>query len=339
MVQRSQLSDNLPLHSDAWLLCAACGPIFAEDAERAGFPLEGEPGIMVTPQLCSVREPVPFPVLKQWVDENGTVRAAIERAEVIRNRKADRNRSLIHDELAGKARAALLLDKTKDFLKHYQLYIQERAYEWHPDPGHTHFWDDVLGPGWQGAEFVPEGAARDDIVLLTHEICGLFAYPQHGARGQGLCGAPSGEEWLEVAAALRVADAEALEAHARTGSSLALAARELLGGQFAESQRHFEDILGRTEERRYVVAAGRGLALLLYALVGGVLSSGNLRFLRAWFDCARYVAEYTFPPSRKKEQEEVMSFLANLEQVDSIINRNGSLSEMPQVGGALSRLP
>ncbi len=339
MALSAQPSEQSACPSAAWLLCAACGPLREEWAELAGFSLREEPGLLFTARCYEVEIPVAFPVLRRWVRANPALLEDIERIETIRSQDNARKRPFLHAEIAGSARAALLLGQGKAFLRHYKDYIQERAYEWHPDPGHTLFWDRVLGPGWEGGEAVPAGAAREEIVLLSANAYAFFKLPAGGAKGTGLCGAPADAEWLELATALRVADAEALEERSAAGSEAARVAASLLAGEFELARKGFEQLFGRAQDTRYTIVHQHGAPLLIYALVCGVLTGGSVHFLRAWFESARYALQYMFPASMASEQAQLMSFLDHLEQVDAVVNRNATLALAPQFNGALSRLP
>ncbi len=325
--------------SDAWLLCAACGPLSGSLAAQAGIPLNDDSHLEERFRNYTVLKAPPFLKLKRWIAAHPAVQAAMEQVESQRRREGARKRKLSHDELAGSARAALLLGRGKDFQRCYQLYTHEQPYEWHPDPQHLLFWDAVLGPGWQGADAVPEGAARDEIVLLTAEACAFFAIPQGAARGTGLCGAPAGVEMLEMAAALRAVQPEELLEREQRGCRLAPAVCELMNGRFAEAQQQFVSIFRRGVDCCYSVVAGHGMPLLLYALVGGVLGGGNARYIEAWFGQVRYAVEFVFPPCMGRECREMIRFLDNLQQVDAIVNRQGCPLLEPDLGGPLSCLP
>ncbi len=326
-------------HSVAWLLCAACGPLSETLAQQAGFSLQEEAGLKYSGRSYEVVEAIPFPMLRQWVAENEEAQEGIARVEAARHRYEEKQRPITHAEMAGSARAALVLGNTREFVRLYEYYTQEQAYKWHPDPEHYRFWDAVLGPGWQGADAVPEGEARREIALLVASATAFFAPPFGGIKGKGLCGAPEKEEWLEVAAALRVADVSALNGLMVKGSEAAVAGIKLLAGAFSEAQAEFERLFGRGVDNRYGVMNQHGLPLLVYALVGGVICGAAPRFLHAWLDYARYMTQYSFSPLLVEQQQEMMRFLDHLERVDDLMNHNGSTAGMPEFNGALSCLP
>ncbi len=339
MVQRSQPFPPNSAPSVAWLLCAACGPLSEDMAELAGVRLRGEDGLRYSQRCYEVTEDVPFPTLSRWVAANPQVQEAIARVEDERSCEAATRRPKTHEEMAGSARAALLLGRRKAFLGHYRRYVKRYGGEWHPDPEHTLFWERMLGVGWNGSEAVPEGEARNEIVALCSTAFAFFSPPSGKALGDGICGAPAGEEWLEVAAALREGNAGALKGLSAEGSALAHAAINLMSGRVGEAQKEFEQLLGRVDENRYRLALRHGLPLLVYALVGGVYAGGSLRFLQVWFSYARYMAQRDFPRFMAQEQEEMMLFLDHLELVNELVNRNGYVLLELRSGGALSRLP
>ncbi len=339
MASRSQPPVTSFVPSEAWLACAACGPVSESLLQQVGLSLREETGLLFRHRCHVVEKPVPFPTLCRWVSERPAVRETIERIESLRSRGGVKKRPLTHEEMAGSARAALLLGKGKLFMQHYKAYVQERPYVWHPDPQHFLFWDCVLGPGWAGAEAVPEGEARREVMLFSSCAFAFFATPAHSARGAGLCGAPAGHEWLEIAAALRAADAEAMQNYLVEGSLAARAACKLLTGMWEEARSGFERLFGRSEDNRYGLVQRHGLPLLTYAIICGVLSGGSTRFLRSWFDAARYAVQYVFSWSMEKEQAEMMRFYDHLELVDSLINRGAVAQEAPRFNGSLSRLP
>ncbi len=301
--------------------------------------LADEPGLLYHCRQYVVAEPVPFSLLRRWVAGNAVVQEAVARVESLRCRGGVKKRPPTHEEIAGSARAALLLGKGCDFRQCYKEYIRESGGGWHPDPEHFMFWDWVLGPGWEGAEAVPEGPARDELAVLCADAFAFSPLPEGGVCGAGACGAPEGETLLEVAAALRVADAAALEKLSRAGSPEARAAGELLAGKGAAAQARFEEILGRAEDNRYRLVRQHGMPLIIYALVSGVLAGGSPRFLRAWLSYARYMIPYIYAPSMSRREGEMMRFLNNLELVDSLVNRNGSMALEPELRYALSHLP
>ncbi len=340
MAPRSQPPvEKLTTPSDAWLVCAACGPLSESLAQQAGVCLSGDVEILCDRRRCEVMHPVPLPTLRRWVAGNKAVLEAIESIEYLRSRGGDKKRPPTHEEIAGSARAALLLGRRKAFAQHYRAYVQEKSFVWHPDPQHTLFWDRVLGPGWAGADMLPAGEAQDELHLLSASAFAFFAPPAGAIRGAGLCGAPAGQEWLEVAAALRVGERGALAQAVSSGSRAALAAEAMLMGMFDGAQGAFERLFGRTEESRYRLVQQHGLPLLVYALVNGVFAGGSVRFMRAWFASARYAVQNVFSASMEKQQGEMMRFLDHLEQVDGLVNRNSSMVKPPSFNGALSQLP
>ncbi len=325
--------------SAAWLVCAACGPLRADHAAQGGITLGDEPGVERVERCYVVEEGVSYPTLRRWVAENKPVQEAMALIEAARSRDGGKKRPLSHAEMAGSARANLLLGKERAFLQRYKSYVRTRAYEWHPDPEHVLFWDRVLGPGWAGSAWVPEGEARDEVVLLSASAHAFCSPPPECARGRGLCGAPEHEDWLEIAAALRMADGASIDERMFEGSDSARAASQLLGGIFESAQEDFEHIFGRAEDNRYALVQNHGLPLLIYALVGGVFAGGSQRFLRSWFEMARYALPFVYPPSMSCEEGQLIRFLNHLEQVDSLVNRGGSMAVAPQFNGALSCLP
>ncbi len=339
MAPSPRLAETFPPPSAAWLLCAACGPLREEQAWRAGVSLAREAGLREKARLYEVEQALPFPALRRLVAGDAALREAMELVEGLRQAGSGRERPPTHAERAGRARAALLLGKGRDFMRHYGHYVQERPCEWHPDPEHMLFWDSVLGPGWEGADAVPEGAARQEILLLSASACAFFAPPAECVRGEGIGGSPAGKPWLEVAAALRADDREALRGMQEAGELAAMAAAELLAGRFERAQAEFEWLLGRSETNRYMHVSQHGLPLLVYALVGGVLSGASRRYLSVWLESARYALHYIFPPSMARRQAELMCFLDNLEQVDNVVNRQGLMEHEPCLNGSLSCLP
>ncbi len=325
----------------AWLLCAACGPLREEQAQLAGVSLAEEPGLVLLQRRCyAVAEQPAFPELRRMVAADKAAQEAMEVVENLRSRSAGAGtRPLTHAEMAGSACAALLLGKGKAFMQRYGQYVQVRNYEWHPDPEHVLFWERVLGPAWCGSDAVPPGAARDEIVQLIAHAFAFSARPADSAVGAGACGAPAGEALLEVAAALGAADSAALTRLAEGGDEAALAASDMLAGRFAEARARFERFLGRSENNFYLLARQHALPLLVYALISGVLSAGSTRFLRAWFGFARHMTPYVYAPSQTHLEGETLRFLDNLELVDALVNRKGSMVLLPDCRGAFSRLP
>ncbi len=324
----------------AWLLCAACGPLREQQAQLAGVCLAGEAGLLQEQRRCyAVAEAPPFPELRRMVAANAAVQDAMELVENARCRTSAKVRPLTHAEIAGSARAALLLGKGKAFMQRYKQYVQVRNYEWHPDPEHVLFWEQVLGPGWSGSDAVPPGAARDEVVLMGASAFAFCAAPADAAVGTGVYGAPAGEEFPEVAAALRAADTAELAKLAAGGSEAAEAAQELLAGRFDEAQARFEALFGRSEDNFYPLLMRHALPLLVYALAGGVLAAGGTRFLRVWFGFARHMAQHVYAPSQSYLEGEMLRFLDNLELVDALVNRNGCMVLPPECRGAFSRLP
>ncbi len=337
MASRSLPADLRP--SETLLICAACGPLSEAHAQHAGIRLSADAGLEEVQRLYSPAQPIPFPELRTWVAGNKAVQEALERIDAARSRGGTKRRPLSHAEIAGRARAALLLGKGKAFMQHYAEYTDERPYVWHPDPQHSLFWDRVLGPGWGGADAVPEGAARRELLLLSANAFAFFAPPAGAIRGTGLCGAPAGEEWLEVAAALRAGDAAALQGLCASGSQAAQAACKMLGGDFAAAQADFEHIFGRSADKRYELVQRHGLPLLIYALIGGIISGASPRYLNPWLEMARYAVEYCCSWTMEKEQAALMSLLDHLAQVDDLLNRRGTLLRPLHVHSALSQLP
>ncbi len=290
-------------------------------------------------RIYAVKDPIPFPELRRLLAENKTAQDAVEFVENARSRSVSKTRPLTHEEIAGSASAALLLGKNKLFMERYREYVRTFGGTWHPDLEHKMFWDRVLGPGWGGSDAVPEGAARDEIVLMTANAFAFFASPPESARGRGLCGAPYGEEWLEVAAALRVLDVAALDERLVADSQAAHAARELMRGIYDHAQEDFESLFGRSEDKRYAFVSQSFLPLLIYAMLGGILGGASPRFLKTWFQHARYALEQVFPPSMAREGRQLSLFLDHLELVDALVNRYGSADRSLQFDGALSYLP
>ncbi len=325
--------------SAAWLLCATCAPFSEVLAEQAGLELRGEPEVEYAERRYGVKSPTTLLKLRQWVAENNEARMLISRLEAARHREEDKQRPLTHAEIAGSARAALVLGRKRTFASLYKRYAHEGDYEWHPDPEHFQFWDAVLGPGWEGADAVPAGAARNEIARMS-AIASSFSAPfPGGIGGKLLCENSQDVEWLEVAAALRVADGDTLGEMMGEGSNAARAAKKFLTGAFSEAQSEFERLFGRMMDNRYGLMTQHGLPLLVYALVCGVLSGAAARFLKAWFDYARYMLQYAFSPLMSERQQEMMRFLNNLELVDELMNRQGHAGGAPELEEALSCLP
>ncbi len=326
-------------HGTAWLLCAACGPLAADEAKLAGVDLSQEPGLQQVERLYEVVEPPPFPELHRAVAADAALREALEQVETARNRMRRKKRALTHAEMAGRARAALLLGKGKVFMRYYSEYAQERPYEWHPDPEQMLFWDSVLGPGWAGSAHVPASEARRAILRRMCNAYAFFEWPTESVQGEGLCGAPEYDEWLEMAAAIRVVDTAAVDERLFEFSSLASTANMLFCGAFDQVQVDFERLFGRAGDGRYSLVQRDGLPLLVYALVAGVYAHGGQRVLSTWFESARYAVQYIFPPSMARQEAQLMRFLDHLEVMDSLVNRRGCLLSTPQFNGALSQLP
>ncbi len=320
--------------SDAWIVCAACGPIRDLHAVQAGLELAGEPGVEKLPRRYAVGTPVPFPTLRARVAASQVVQQHLADIEAARCGGSGNGRRLSHEEIIGSARAALLLGRAGSFMQRYREYVQETPGSWHPDSRHFLFWDGVLGPGWAGGDAVPEGEARDELSLYASLAYAFFA-PPPGT----LCCPPAHEEWLLVAYALRAADARGLERLKRAGSVPAKAACEMIAGAFSRAHDAFASFLGRAEESRFPLVYQHGMPLLVHALICGILAGCGTRYLRAWFAMGRFALEQDFAPSQKNLQEQLSRFLDHLELVDSLINRHGFLAERLRFNGALSQLP
>ncbi len=328
--------------SDAWLLCAICGPVAEAQAREAGISFRDERGLLCEHRCYEVLEPVSLLSLQSWLEGNVRVKEAVDKLESLRLRSfggRKRQVPLSHAELAGSARAALLCGKNRAFLRCYQKYVEARPYEWHPDIEHYRFWDRVLGPGWSGSDWVPAGTARNEIVLLTSCWFAFSALPLNSAQGRGASGAPEGEELLEVAAALRKADTRVLSHLAKKGGLPSLAGRALVAGEWALAQKYFEELFGRAAENRYALAQRHAMPLLVYALVGRVLAGGRQCYLQAWLGYVRSMVQQASSWYIETAQEELMSLLDNLEVVDKLVNRNTTLLPQLHVRGPLSRLP
>ncbi len=324
--------------SDAWLFCAACGPLSGQLACLAGMPLEDEPGLTGDGRCgYRVRHPLPFPELKRLVAARPSVLEAIARAEAERGREGGHQRSLSSEEKSAAARAALLLGHEEAFRRFHKDFSLDGV----GSPlGYDHqvFWDAVLGPGWQGSEAVPAGEARVQVERMTEEAFAFFSYPAEAARRVARCAAPVGEEYLSAATALRAGRTDELE-----GGDIkdipAQAALALLRGRADEAQLHFEALFGRSELRCYSLRAVHGLPLLVYAIVNGIRSGGREPCIRAWLSVARQLTDGVFSPLMAGERQEMECFLDNLEKVDHVVHRRGTLVPEPTLGGDLSRLP
>ncbi len=321
--------------SDAWLFCAACGPLPEQLACLAGMPLEGEPELRGDAR-CGYRvtQPLPFPELRRLVAARPAVQRAMARAESVRGREGGSRRSLGCCEQAAAARAALLLGREKAFkLLHRDFSSAGSGPAF--DSEYREFWDAVLGPGWQGSEAVPAGEARAQIERMTADAFAFFPYPPGAARGGGHSASPQGEDYVAAAAALR--SAAAAQPDGKDFS--ARAAQALLRGRADEAQHLFESLFGRSELGCYLLRVKHGMPLLVYALVNAIRIGGHALYVRAWLSAARELTEGVFSDSMRQEQQELVHFIDNLEMVDHLVNRRGTFMQEPSLSGALSRLP
>ncbi len=320
--------------SAAWLVCAACGPLSERLAALTGIRFAGEAGLVHERRCFEAESPVPYPRLRLWVEADAAVKEALDAVESARSRASRRDSPTpSYPELAGRARAALLRGRGKLFNSCYQAYANEHPYEWHPDRSHGIFWERVLGPGWEGSEFLPAGKAREEFAFLAGNVLAFSSQPKRGLP------VPQQSEMLAAAAALRRADGRELAKLAEGGSRSAAAALLMLQGRAGEAARAFEQLFGRSGDMAYSLELQGAMPLLTYALICGVLAGGRAAYLRVWFGHLRGMVLGLYPEAMEKQQGTHMRLLDHLELIDALLNRKLTALPPPRPKGPLSLLP
>ncbi len=315
---------SLPL-----LLCAACGPFGKSHTRAAGVDCDGVEGIVRDKAFYRVEEPMDLLTLHRFVGESPPLRAAIsavcEKRYRMESARAPyrKKKKDCQENLALLARGALLLGEESRFTELFAERVARRGggFLW-ADEGiePPHYWEIVLGVGLTGSELVPEGPAREEILRLEAEWYAFGARPAGAARGKGACGAPE-EEALQVAAALRSADAEALKELAGQESEMAAAASLMLAGSWKEASIAFEKVLGWTRHDTMFLSRIHALPLLVYASLCVLLGKGKVRSLDAWLRTLREESAPMPDIMRLQYRSEMRAFTEHLKLVDSLLHR------------------
>ena len=270
-------------------LCALCGPLSEEEVQSCGLNLQEEPGVIHQRRLYLARKQFPWRTLRAWYQSQPDLREAADRVEDWRRQREKRlGRAafeLSPGQLGSRMRYALVTGQHQEFIRLYQVYASTLQ----ALSDHTQFsilWEQVLGPGLEGAAEVHGSIQREQLTHLISSHYAFSAYPADSlVFGRDLHGDDSSDLLYE----LRTADIAALQQRRklRGEHSLAGAALCMLQGKWKEACAFFADCLPDNMLDFPYHSEGEVGVLYLYASICAIRAEDSPRRVRRWLSVAR----------------------------------------------------
>lgn len=238
------------------------------------------------------------------------------------------------------ARYALLRGEGADFANMYEAYKHSCLGGMHPDASLAEFWDRVLGPMWEGVEYLPPGNARDELLAMRAERF-MLTPPPPGASPVCTVGLP----YLQSLgySLLRAESAMLLNAPAtqltRREEELRAACRELRRGKWDAAYRSFRRTLGDRVMLPEEVRAIRGVSVLVLACIVAIHVGAPERLVACWVRSARELMIRAQSTVDDAGARDLAHFFDALLMWDALANRGLVLIEIPQNLSALACVP
>lgn len=328
----------------AALCCAVCGPLSMQEI-KAFFPAVYEQREDKREAAMVYASPQPdFPRLKRMYRGSVVLRKLSAAVMAYRLSRVD-----AYSHQRGSARAiagaryALLREEAGEFMRYYLL--QNSGVSLGPGsriPQDTErFWNAVLGEAWVGAENVPSGRARREIMALSVRRYALQALPA------GFC-EPEARE-LPYSAALGWGMLRGSGAQAPLPELEPAASKDMIvlqeacacmwAGKWDAAYRAFHKVFRATVELELEEEAQQGRELLLLACLVGVRQGAPHRVLRKWISATMLLMSDAVPECDSAVYRDIEGFFHGLSLWDAVQNRRVRHFDLPVLSGCLACLP
>lgn len=322
--------------------CAICGPLSREEIESISERGEIPKGVVKRMALYRVVQQPDFPDLRKMYMKEGTAR---QLSETIMKRRAARTSMYataipVKERVMSAARYALLRDDAEEFLHCYELSSRREVLQGSPYMEHALFWDAVLGTRWMGAEYVPPGAARDEIEsMLACRYC-MQALPDELCVDTH-CLPPLLKLGWEIFRENAPEENHVQETEPRHRREVLAvhAFRQLYTGNWGKAYSAFKELFGTREGLLYTVGEERSAILLLVALIVAVRANAQRRVVELWLRSARELLLCYLPTMDSKQADDLNAFFDTMDLWDSVENRGVNHTKIPTLRGPISRLP
>lgn len=271
------------------VLCALCGPISEEETQACGLTFEKGSGVIYRHRRFLTEKQIQWRILREYYQTNSSLFQKATSIEHWRSHQKERIDSQWHTQdpelLISRARYALVAGKEQEFCRLYEAY----THTLHALSDHTHysfFWEQVLGPGLEGAAEVPGKAQQEQLAHLISSHFALSAYPD----GSLVCGRDfnSGHP-SDMLYELRTANLTAMQQRqVRDGEqSLAAAGVSMLRGEWSKACRLFAANLPDDTPDFPRQTEGETVALYLHACLCAIRSEAPPSQFKRWLNIAR----------------------------------------------------
>lgn len=324
-----EASDRLS-RAEQQLLCAACGPLSESEARHFGIQADGE-GINRLYHTCTVAEQPDFPALRQACLESPPVQRAAGELEQMRFQKERTGhlRFVTQEQLAARARWALLENRKEDALHFCRLASQLPTIEWRLWMEKLGFWESVLGKKLAGADHLPMNQDTQDLRAMLFLRYALAPLPDESSLTAD--GLPP-----MARASLILRQGVPLPAPSPEQSRTDRAALLMLSGQWEQAHRSFLSSFQANAMTRYKLGADLGAPLLPYAIINAIQAQASRSVVSCWCEAALNLLP---PYATEDKRQEISDFIHNLNLLDLVVNRDAPLSETPPLEGSLAKLP
>lgn len=305
------------------LCCAVCGPL-TESEMRYYFPeADIPPEIERKAWLYQMIKQPDFPSLKKSFDSSPALQ---QLCSTIVSERLERSTAYDpipeHTRHICAARYALLCGHVEDFLRFHRLSGGTNRTCARPLIESEIFWNSVLGENWKGAETVPSGQAREEIMTMLASRYSLFRVPEGVEVDVHCLPIMLSMGWTMLRGDPSVLFSLVNEAdHESPKALIARACHDLWVGDWEHARNNFHSLFGARETMRYSISASCGGPLLLLALITAVRTNAPLRVINVWFSTARELMLSNIPAEDEERVADVEGFFDALELWDSVQNR------------------
>lgn len=323
------------------LCCAVCGPL-TESEVRCHFPeTDIPPEVERKAWLYQMIKQPDFPALKESFDSSPS---AQQLCSTIVSERLER--PAVYDPIPEPtrhicaARYALLCGHVDDFLRFHRLSGGVNRTGARPLIESEVFWDSVLGENWKGAENIPSGPAREEIMTMLASRYTLFRVPEDIEVDVACLPLMLSVGWTMLRGNPSVLFSLGNEADRESPEALiSRACHGLWVGDWEHARNNFHSLFGARETMRYSISASCGGPLLLLALITAVRMKASLRIINVWFNTARELMLSNIPAEDKECVADVEGFFDALELWDSVQNRKTRRVGSLKLDGFLPLLP
>lgn len=316
------------------LLCALSGPVSDEENAACHLALGEEPGLIRQRRRFYTEKRITWRALRSFYLSDSALREAADRLEQWRDQQEQihglPNYGFNPELLISRARYALITGQEKKFGRLYSAYTQTLQALSEP-PHYSFFWEQVLGPGLEGAAEVSGETAREQLAHLISSHYACSAYPADSL----VCGrdVDTGQP-TDLLYELRSADRAALSRRLQRDreNSLAAAALCMLQGQWKEACRLFDSCLPNSLADFPSRAEGEMGIFFLYASICAIKAGAPPGKCSSWISLARRSIDF-YLDSSYAPVSVLVSVLDHLEWVAGLFQHTGTGTSLSQEGG------